>query len=122
MDHTILAHLIEELLLSAHIEREAGIDLIDEYFSSQSSLDPITRYASKLLQEVEDPLLRETILKNLSECIVVKMQYEKKSLTGFVRKIFTKIGLNLQNNEVLRAEQLVKNFAPIENTDSFSNE
>ncbi|MDN3506250.1 MAG: hypothetical protein P0S96_03375 [Simkaniaceae bacterium] len=118
MDHALLAHLIEELLLSAHVEREAGIDLIDEYFSSQSSLDPITRYASKLLQEIDDPSLQESILKNLSECIVVKMQYEKKSLTGFVRKIFTKIGLDLQNGEVKRAEQLVRNYATIEKVDS----
>jgi|GEM_PF-2651385 len=122
MDHSILTHLIEELLLNAHIERETGIDLIDEYFASQSSLDPITRYASALLQEYDDPIIRQTILKNLSECIVVKMQYEKKSLTGFVRKIFAKIGLDLQNGEVVRAERLVRNFAHISSENASSDE
>jgi hypothetical protein len=97
-------------LLNAHLEREAGIDLIDEYFAEQSALDPITRHASLLLEQIEDPSQRQAIVKNLSECIVVKMQYEKRSLTGFVRRVFTKIGLSFAHGEVQRAEALVKNF------------
>ena len=106
--HPLIEHQIEQLLLRAHIEREAGIDLIEEYFASESSLDLITRRANHLIEQHADPDLHETILKNLSECIVVKMQKDKRSLTGLFRKILLKLGISLgKNSEISRAEKLI---------------
>ena len=36
-------HRIEQLLLEAHLEREAVVDLIEEYYVVENSLDQITR-------------------------------------------------------------------------------
>lgn len=98
-------HQIEELLLNAHFECESGIDLIDEYFSRDPSLDHITQYAQKLLQEIGDAETREAILRNLTDCIIVKSQQEKKSLPGKAKSLLSKIGINLgKNREIERAE------------------
>jgi hypothetical protein len=101
-------HQIEELLLNAHFECESGIDLIDEYFAVESSLDLVTQYAQKLLTEVNDLETREAILRNLTDCIIVKSQYEKKSLVGKFKNILSKIGIDLgKNGEIRRAEALI---------------
>lgn len=113
MNQPIRTHQIEQLLLNAHVEREAGVDLIEEYFAGQSSLDEITRYASELLQHTGDSKIQEAILKNLSECIVVKMQYGKKTPLGFFRKFLAKFGCGYKNNEIKRAERLLKRFLPV---------
>ena len=108
MQQPIRATQIEELLLHAHIEREVGVDLIEEYFSGQSSLDQITRCAEELIKQTSDPIIQEVIRKNLSECIVVKMQYEKSTLKGFFRKFIAKFGFGYKNREVKRAEKLLQ--------------
>ena len=101
-------HQIEELLLNAHFECESGIDLIDEYFAVESSLDLVTQYAQKLLTETADSQTREAILRNLTDCIIVKSQYEKKSLMGRIKKSLSKVGINLgKNGEIRRAEALI---------------
>ncbi len=101
-------HQIEELLLNAHFECESGIDLIDEYFAVESSLDLITQYAQKLLNEINDSETRQAIIRNLNDCIIVKSQYEKKSLAGKVKNIVAKIGINLgKNREIRRAEAFI---------------
>ena len=71
MNNEIKKHQIEELLLNAHLESEGGIDLIEEYFTKSSSLDSITKHAHFLLEEGDSVDVREAVLKNLSECIVV---------------------------------------------------
>lgn len=113
MQPTIRDHQIFELLLYAHIEREVGTDLIEEYFLSESSLDHITRCAQLLLEESQDLEEQEAILKNLSECIVVKVQKNKESLKGFVRKILAKIGLELPSPDIRRAEVLIRQSLPV---------
>ncbi|MBS0628991.1 MAG: hypothetical protein JSS30_02060 [Verrucomicrobia bacterium] len=101
-------HQIEELLLNAHFECESGIDLIDEYFAVESSLDLITQYAEKLLSEISDSQTRAAILRNLSDCIIVKSQYEKKSLIGKIKKSLAKVGIDFgKNREIRRAEALI---------------
>lgn len=102
-------HQIEELLLNAHFECESGIDLIDEYFAVESSLDLVTQYAQKLLTEINDIETRDAIIRNLNDCIIVKSQYEKKSLTGKIKKVLTRIGFKLgKNGEISRAEALIQ--------------
>lgn len=102
-------HQIDELLLTAHLEQESGFDLIEEYFQFQSSLDCITKRAQELIQEQNDPEVRDSIAKNLSECIVVKNQYELHSFFGFAKKIFGKLGMNLgKSREIRRAEKLIE--------------
>lgn len=101
-------HQIEELLLNAHFECESGIDLIDEYFAVESSLDLVTQFAQKLLAETADSQTREAILRNLTDCIIVKSQYEKKSFVGKIRRGLSKLGINLgKNGEIRRAEALI---------------
>lgn len=108
MSQPLRDHQIEELLLNAHQMREEGIDLIDEYFSTESSLDLITKRAHRLLQEHTNPTVQEAILKNLSECIVVKTQKDQRSLAGVARKALNKIGIQLaKSSEVIRAENLI---------------
>lgn len=108
-------HQIEELLLNAHFECESGIDLIDEYFAVESSLDLVTQYAHKLLTEINDLETRDAIIRNLTDCIIVKSQYEKKSLTGKFKKILSKIGIDLgKNGEIRRAEDLIHKKVKIE--------
>ncbi len=110
MGHPIRDHLIEEILLNAHIHREKGVDLIEEYFLAESSLDHVTACAQKLLSANPDPNLEKVILKNLSECIVVKAQRDSYTLTGIARKFFVRMGLPMgRSSEILRAEQLIKN-------------
>lgn len=102
-------HQIEELLLNAHFECESGIDLIDEYFAVESSLDLITQYAHKMLEQNNDPQMREAIIRNLSDCIIVKSQYEKKSVSGIAKRFLSKVGIDLgKNGEIRRAEALVQ--------------
>ena len=109
MGHPIRDHLIEEILLNAHTHRELGVDLIEEYFLAESSLDYITAGAQKMLQSNTDAELEIVILKNLSECIVVKAQKDRYTLTGVARSFFMKIGFPMRrSNEILRAEQLLK--------------
>ena len=106
--HPLIEHQIEQLLLRAHLEREMGIDLIEEYFASESSLDLITNRAHQLLQQHHDPEMYETIIKNLSECIVVKTQRDKRSLGGLFRKALAKLGISLgKSGEIVRAERLI---------------
>jgi len=101
-------HQIEELLLNAHFECESGIDLIDEYFAVESSLDLVTQYAQKLLAETADSQTRDAILRNLTDCIIVKSQYEKKSVVGKIKRTLSKLGINLgKNGEIRRAEALI---------------
>lgn len=108
MGHPIRDHLIEEILLNAHTHREMGVDLIEEYFLAESSLDYITAYAQKMLKGNSDPQLEKIILQNLSECIVVKAQKDCYTLTGMARNFFVKLGLPLKrSSEILRAEQLL---------------
>ncbi len=105
----ILEHQIEELLLNAHFECEAGIDLVEEYFSISSSLDPVTEYARTLLEEQSDPHTQEAILRNFSECIVVKNQQVRRSPMGLAKRALAKVGFSLgKNREIARAEQLVE--------------
>lgn len=108
MGQPLRDHQIEQILLNAHIEREAGVDLIEEYFIGSSSLDEITQYAQILLEQMNDPKMQQTIVKNLSECIVVKMQKERRSVAGFFRKLFAKIGLGAKSGEIARAEKLIQ--------------
>jgi len=101
-------HQIEQILLNAHVEREAGVDLIDEYFLSQTSLDPLIKRANELIKEEGDLDLIESIKKNLSECIVVKTQYEKNSWVGRAKKVLSKWGVSLgRSQDVLRAERFI---------------
>lgn len=101
-------HQIEELLLNAHFECESGIDLIDEYFAVESSLDLVTQYAQKLLAEANDSETRQAILRNLTDCIIVKSQHEKKSLFGRIKIVLSKLGIQLgKNREIRRAESLL---------------
>src|SRR5437773_2716875 len=102
-------HQIEELLLNAHFECESGIDLIEEYFAVESSLDLITQFTHKLLNENNDSQMREAVLKNLSDCIIVKAQIEKKTLPGKAKRLLSKIGINLgKNREIARAERFIR--------------
>ncbi|NGX39754.1 MAG: hypothetical protein KR126chlam1_01087 [Chlamydiae bacterium] len=104
-------HQIEELLLTAHILSEAGEDLIDEYFLTQSSLDQITNRARELLQEHNDPKMQQVICRNLSECIVVKNEQANGSLFGLAKKAFAKLGFNQKKNrEIQRAEELIESL------------
>lgn len=108
MSQPLRDHQIEELLLNAHEMRESGIDLIEEYFATESSLDLITKRAHALLQEHTDPAVQESILKNLSECIVVKAQKDRRSIGGMARKALSKIGISFaKSNEIIRAEKLI---------------
>lgn len=105
-------HQIDELLLKAHLEREAGLDLIEEYFINQSSLDLITKRAREMLAEHNDPKVIEAIGKNLSECIVVKSQINRESLLGLVRKFVEKMGINLgKSREIVRAEKVIEEIS-----------
>jgi len=100
-------HQIEELLLQEAKGREVGQDLIEEYFSTQASLDPITKKAKELIQR--NPEKQQIICKNLSECIVVKNQIEKTTPMGFTKKILSRVGIHLgKNREILQAENLIK--------------
>jgi len=104
-------HQIEQILLRAHIEREGGVDLIDEYFYAQSSLDPITRRATQLIKERGDPEELASIAKNLSECIVVKSVQERLSLLGRAKSCLSRVGIDFgKSREVLRAEKLIKSI------------
>lgn len=115
-------HQIEELLLNAHFECESGIDLIDEYFAVESSLDLITQYAQKLLNEINDSETRAAIIRNLNDCIIVKSQYENKSLVGRVRNILAKVGINLgKNREIRRAETFIHAANMIEPRESIQD-
>ena len=97
---------IEELLLNAHLIEE---DLIEKYFTKRSSLDLITNRAREMLGRHTDPQVQETIGKNLSECIVVKSQQEKRSLSGFLKRALTKLGIAFgKNKEITRAEILIR--------------
>lgn len=108
MGHPVRDHLIEEILLNAHTHREVGVDLIEEYFFRESSLDHITAYAQKLLANIGDAELKKVILSNLSECIVVKAQREQNSFTGKARSWMSKIGIPLpRNKQITRAEKLL---------------
>ncbi|NGX37818.1 MAG: hypothetical protein K1000chlam2_00981 [Chlamydiae bacterium] len=108
MNQPVRDHQIEEMLLKANQMREVGTDLIDEYFARESSLDLITKRAHQLLQQHRDPHIQETILKNLSECIVVKTQKDRRSFGGLTRKALSKIGIPMaKSNEVIRAEKLI---------------
>lgn len=101
---------IERLLLNAHIERQEGVDLIEEYFERANSLDEITEIAKKLIDEHSDVNLREMIAKNLSECVVVKSQ---KTRSGFVSKFLGKLGINFKGSDIGRAERLIQQFWPV---------
>lgn len=110
MSKEIRAHQIEELLLNAHLESEGGIDLIEEYFSMNSSLDSITTYAQELLKKESDPRMRRAIIRNLSECIVVKSQFDRRSIFGVAKRVLQKFGMSIgKHPEILRAETLIKN-------------
>jgi hypothetical protein len=108
-DEPLRQHRIEQLLLEAHLERQTGIDLIEDYFAVESSLDPITRYAAKLLNERDDPTDREVIVKNLAECIVVKMQRDQRGVRGKMRRFLSRFVDIGKSPEVVRAEVLIKN-------------
>lgn len=122
MHQPIRDHQIEQILLSAHTEREAGVDLIEEYFMGSTSLDEITKYAQILLSQNTDPKIQEVIVKNLSECIVVKMQTENRSFMGFFRKIFAKLGWDFKNGEIERAEKLIRKVLPPSSSHSLSED
>lgn len=111
MMQSIRDHQIEQLLLNAHKEREAGVDLIEEYFMVCSSLDQITRCARNLLNQNKDSYVQSVILKNLSECIVVKMQKENKTFFGLFRRFIAKFGLGYKNREIERAEKLIQQIS-----------
>lgn len=122
MHQPIRDHQIEQILLSAHTEREAGVDLIEEYFLGSTSLDEITRYAQVLLNQSDDPRVQEVIVKNLSECIVVKMQTENRTMMGFFRKVLSKFGWDAKNSEIERAERLIQKALPPSSSHSLSND
>lgn len=112
MSKEIRAHQIEELLLNAHLEQEGGIDLIDEYFRTYRSLDHITAYAKDLLSQNLDKQTHAAVIKNLSECIVVKNQQDNRSFRALASKWLKKVGFSLgKNPEIVRAEQLIQKIA-----------
>lgn len=97
---------IEELLMNAH---RSDIDLIEEYFLKENSLDLITSQAHQILKLNESPEVHAAIKKNLSECIVVKMQIEKKSIKGLMKKALSKLGFQFgKSKEITRAERLLE--------------
>lgn len=117
-NHLIIEHQIERLLLSAHIESREGVDLIDEYFLRDGSLDRITKKASLLLDQESDPKYIEIICRNLSECIVVKIERERRSLMGFVKRMLGRLGVSPKKDEqITRAEQLIQSKAKWEEKD-----
>lgn len=96
---------IEEILMNAH---QTDIDLIEEYFAKEDSLDLITDHAHEILKLNSSPEVHEVIKRNLSECIVVKAQIEQRSLKGFMKKTFKKLGFHFgKNREIARAEILI---------------
>lgn len=111
MNNEIRRHQIEELLLNAHLESEGGIDLIEEYFATSSSLDRVTEHAHMILQESPDPEIHKAVLKNLAECIVVKNQRDQDSLWGVFRQGLSKLGVpHGKSNEIVRAESLLRSY------------
>ena len=107
----MLDHLIEEILHKAHVYREMGSDLIEEYFFLESSLDYITQAAQAILEKNEDPDLEKVILKNLSECIVVKAKKEQYTLVGLTKKALVKLGFPVRKHqEIERAERVLHNL------------
>jgi hypothetical protein len=112
MVHPLRQQQIEHMLLCAHIEREKGIDLIEDYFMTQSSLDEITKCAQKLIRKHTDKTLQQTIVRNLSECIVVKMQKKQNLFSRVVRNGLAKLGFSMKRKDVKRAEQLIQKVLP----------
>ena len=111
MNNEIRRHQIEELLLNAHLESEGGIDLIEEYFATSRSLDRVTEYAHMLLQSGPDADTKKAVLKNLSECIVVKNQRDHYSVMGRIRRTLKKMGIPQgKSSEIIRAERLLESY------------
>jgi len=62
-----------------------------------------------LLGEVNDIQTRKAILRNLTDCIIVKSQHEKRSLAGRVKGVLSKLGIDLgKNREIQRAETFIQ--------------
>lgn len=99
-------HQIEEILLGAHL---SDIDLIEEYFSRESSLDPITKKAHQMLLLHSDEISLNAIKRNLSECIIVKSQMKEHSINSLIKKAFKKMGLDFgKDKEITRAEVVLE--------------
>ena len=109
MNQSIRVYQIENLLLTAHLERERGVDLIEECFSEGASLDEVTKTADTLLKQKTDNRVQKAILKNLSECIVVKIQRDRESLFGSFKQCIEKLGFHFKKcSQVQRAERLIQ--------------
>lgn len=110
LDKPLRDYQIEQILLKDEDNfRDQDMDLIEYYFRKESSLDLVSKRALELLRENQDEYTLELIRKNLLECILVKNEIEKTSIIGWVKKILTKLGLNLgKSGEIRRAEKVIE--------------